>query len=174
MTRTDGTTAEFAAVDVADKLTGSISLTKQVTGPGAGSLPAGTTFTVDYTYEGLGLKGPGTVTLVNGQTVSVSGVPAGNRVTLTEVAPTGGISSAFAWVAPVFVLPDGTRSPAPATFAVTKAGQALSIELDNPTVPVIPDTGLNAPQLTTTGLTLIFLGGLLLVLGSRRRSTYRS
>ena len=161
-------------VNIADELTSSVSITKKVTGPGAASLAAGTTFTVNYTYEGLGLKGPGTVTLVDGQTVTVPNVPVGTVVTLTEVAPTGGISSAFAWVAPVFVLPDGTRSPAPATFAVTKAGQALSIELDNPTVPVIPDTGLNAPQLTTTGLTLIFLGGLLLVLGSRRRSAYRS
>ena len=74
----------------------------------------------------------------------------------------------------VFVLPDGTHSPAPAEFTVTKAGQVLSVELDNPTVPVIANTGFNAPQLTTTGLVLIFLGGLLLVLGSRRRSAYRS
>ena len=178
---TDETTAEFAAVDVADRLTGSISLTKQVTGPGAASLPPGTTFTVDYTYEGLGLKGPGTVSLVNGQTVTLPDVPVGAVVTLTEVTATGGISSAYAWVAPVFVLPDGTRSAAPAKFTVTKADQVLSVELDNPTVaviaptmPVIANTGLKGPQLITTGLTLIFLGGLLLILGSRRRSSYRS
>ena len=50
---TDETTAEFAAVDVADKLTGSISLTKQVTGPGAASLPAGYDL-----HGGLHLRGP--------------------------------------------------------------------------------------------------------------------
>ncbi len=112
---TDETTAEFAAVDVADKLTGSISLTKQVTGPGAASLPPGTTFTVDYTYEGLGLKGPGIVTLVNGQTVSVSGVPTGTTVTLTEVVPS---DTSIVWGTPIFVLPDGSTSTGSVTVTV--------------------------------------------------------
>ncbi len=134
---TDGTTAEYSVVNIADELTSSVAITKKVTGPGAASLAAGTTFTVNYTYEGLGLKGPGTVTLVDGQTVTVPNVPVGTVVTLTEVTPTAGISSAYAWGAPVFVLPDGTHSPAPAKFTVTKAGQVLSVELDNPTVPVI-------------------------------------
>lgn len=161
-------TQQFYAVNIAAELTGSVTLTKKVTGPGAGSVADGQTFTVTYLTNLADSPGPGTLTIAPGQTVSVSGLPVGTVVTLSEVEPVGGLSSAYEWTAPVFVLPDGTRSSPTLTFTVT-AGQAIAVELDNPTVPVIPDTGFNAPQLTTTGLVLIFLGGLLLVVGSRRR-----
>ena len=169
---TDETTAEFAAVDVADKLTGSISLTKQVTGPGAASLPPGTTFTVDYTYEGLGLKGPGIVTLVNGQTVSVSGVPAGTTVTLTEVVPS---DTSIVWGTPIFVLPDGSTSTGSVTVTVG-VDSHVAIVLQNPTngpQPPLPNTGVDVAGPGITGLALILAGAAMLWMGSSRRRGWR-
>ena len=131
----DGTAPVFTVTNTATQLTGSFSVLKQVTGDGASYLDPATEFTVTYTYEGL--AEPGTLTVTNGATVTGPELPVGTVVTLSEISPTGGLSSGATWGTPMFVLPDGTTGST-ATFTV--GTEPVAIVLHNPTVPPTPPT----------------------------------
>lgn len=102
---------------------GGLSLEKSLSGSGAGLVPAGTEFVVKWAYD----AGPGFAAdagearvVAGGPAVTVSGLPAGAEVRLSEVAPnpvTGG-----SWLAPVF---------SKSTVTVIK-DQVVAVSLDNP------------------------------------------
>ena len=174
----DGTDPQFTVTNTATELTGSFSVLKQVTGDGASYLDPATKFTVSYTYEGL--TEPGTLTIANGETVTGPQLPAGTVVTLSEIAPTGGLSGGATWGAPMFVLPDGTTGST-ATFTV--GTEPIGIVLHNPTVPPVPpttpttpatpslpNTGVDLIGMSVPALLLVLLGAALVLLSTRRRS----
>jgi LPXTG-motif cell wall-anchored protein len=164
--------------NTATQVNGSFSVLKKVTGDGAYYLDQATTFTVAYTYEGL--VEPGTLTVRNGGTATGPELPVGTVVTLSEIAPTGGLSGGATWGAPMFVLPDGT-SGSTATFTV--GTEPVAVVLDNPTsgpvpptpptTPPLPNTGFDAVGMSVSALSLLFLGAILVLLGTRRRSRQR-
>ena len=97
-------------------------------------------------------------------------------MTLSEVAPVGGLSAGAVWGTPVFVLPDGSVATGSVTLTVV-AGAVVAVQLDNPTtpppLPPLSNTGPNNVRgLFGTGTVLILLGAVLLLLGSRRRPSW--
>ena len=183
----NGTDPVFTVTNPSSQLTGSFSVLKQVTGDGASYLDPTTGFTVEYSYQGLAQ--PGTLTVLNGQTVAGPDLPVGTVVTVREVAPTGGLSSGATWGTPVFVLPDGVRSTGSATFTV-ESGTVLAIVLENPTTPptpptptptptpppttpTIPNTGVNAAGASFTGFGLLIVGIAMVLLAGTRRNRGR-
>lgn len=118
----EGTPVGVTLTNEATLVTGDFSVTKSLSGSGVSQVPAGTSFTVEYAYPaGTGYPaGAGSLTVIAGETTTVEGIPAGAKVTLTEVSatnPTGG-----AWGEPVF---DHS------TFTVL-ADTTVEINLDNP------------------------------------------
>lgn len=106
---------------------GQFSVTKDVTGPGENLLAAGTTFTVNYTYEG----GSGSFTLGNGQSASSPLLPTGTVVTITEVVPTTGLPKGAAWGTPTLSI-DGVTAANGATLTIGDQS-VVSVVLANPT-----------------------------------------
>ncbi|WP_169309676.1 DUF5979 domain-containing protein [Brevibacterium mcbrellneri] len=121
----DGTDA--TAVTVTNPITdnvGAFSVTKSLSGDGVDTVPEGTVFTVKYSYpadDSLGIKaGEGTVEVKAGDTAKVDNLPAGAKVTLTEV--TAEDPDGAEWGEPVF---DHSE------FTVLK-DNTVAINLDNP------------------------------------------
>ena len=82
--------AKLTLVNKAEKKVqnGNLSVTKEVTGDGAELVPADTEYNVKYSYELDGEEKTGTLTVKNGETVSLpEDVPAGTKVRLTEEKP---------------------------------------------------------------------------------------
>ncbi|MDR7293282.1 DUF5979 domain-containing protein [Pseudoglutamicibacter albus] len=82
--------AKLTLVNKAEKKVqnGNLSVTKAVTGDGADLVPADTEYNVKYSYELDGEEKTGTLTVKNGETVSLpEDVPAGTKVRLTEEKP---------------------------------------------------------------------------------------
>ena len=82
--------AKLTLVNKAEKKVqnGNLSVTKEVTGDGAELVPADTEYNVKYSYELDGEEKSGTLTVKNGETVSLpEDVPAGTKVRLTEEKP---------------------------------------------------------------------------------------
>ncbi len=115
------------------QLLGGFTLAKVVTGPAAGSVDASQSFDVTYTYPGQG--SPQTLTVTKGSpNASVTGLPQGTVVTLSEATPTG-TPADVSWDSPtwsnnVTTNPDGT-----ATFTVG-AGM-VGVVLTNPTTRLL-------------------------------------
>lgn len=115
-----------ATVEVTNRIAkdlGAFSIQKSLSGDGAGLVPEGAEFHVQWSHPaGPGYEaGEGTVTVVaGGDPVTVESMPAGAEITLTEAAPdpvTGG-----EWLEPVF---------SESTFTIIK-NQTVTIDLDNP------------------------------------------
>lgn len=85
----DQTTFAVELTNAIERDLGGFSVTKAVSGSGAELVSADTEFTVEYSYpEGEWYPaGEGTLSVKNGETASVDGIPASAVVTLTEVAP---------------------------------------------------------------------------------------
>ncbi|GAA2450474.1 SpaA isopeptide-forming pilin-related protein [Agromyces soli] len=66
---------------------GGFAITKHVTGDGAPLIPASIEYRVGYAYEVDGTPTVGTLSLQNGTTKRIDGIPAGTVVTLTEEVP---------------------------------------------------------------------------------------
>jgi uncharacterized repeat protein (TIGR01451 family)/fimbrial isopeptide formation D2 family protein len=105
--------------------TGSFSVLKQLSGDGAGLVPAGTSFTVNYSYP-AGSRypaGSGTLTVKNdGVAVNGPQVPVGAQVTFTETPPTP-IANAT-WGTPTF----SPSSP----ITIGAKGTTVAVTLTNP------------------------------------------
>lgn len=102
---------------------GGFSITKSVSGDGASLVPAGTEFTVNYSYTAVnGFEaGSGTVTVTAGETSPVvADIPEGATVTLDEVRPVNPLGGT--WGEPQFDV---------AQFEVLQ-DQTVEISLDNP------------------------------------------
>ena len=173
-----GTAPVFTVTNTATRVTGSFSVLKQVTGDGASYFDRSTTS--PSTTATRAWPQPGTLTVADGQTVSGPELPVGTVVTLSEVAPVGGLSAGAVWGTPVFVLPDGATSSGSATFTVASA-TVLAIVLENPTSPPPPTTRRRRPRhhpehrvnvagASFTGFGLLIVGiAMVLLAGTRRR-----
>ena len=128
---------------------GGFSVTKQVEGPKAAVDLVGTkSFTVNYTVDGEAAATPLTVT--NGSTATVEGLPAGAVVKLTEVTPT---QDGVIFGTPVF-----TADGAPVTEITIGDDTVVAVTLTNPVEPVTvrtppPSSPPVTPPVTTPPVT---------------------
>lgn len=85
----DGTTLEVTLTNEIERDLGGFAVTKTVTGTGAELVDEGAEFTVNYSYPAGEWydAGEGTLTVANGGTATVEGLPATAVVTLEEAAP---------------------------------------------------------------------------------------
>lgn len=111
-------------INTYDRTFAAIQIAKTVSGPGAGSLDPDMEFSVAYDCGG---PYTGTVTLTNGQTLTVPDLPLGVTCTVTETPPTGsvGLGAAYAW---------GTPTYTPTNQQAVVATTPNVVTIDNPTV----------------------------------------
>ncbi|GAA3025462.1 DUF5979 domain-containing protein [Microbacterium dextranolyticum] len=109
--------------------TGQFSLTKKVEGPGEKLLADGYTFTIGYTYPGQ--TSPQTATVTNGGSWTSAPLVEGTKVTITEVAPTGGLPTGAAWGTPTLEV-DGVPQDNGATITIGD-GTTVAVTVKNPT-----------------------------------------
>ena len=102
---------------------GGFSLVKKVSGTGKDLVPAGSVFSVDYSWTTAdGQSGNGVIDVTAGaEPVVVSGIPAAATVTLSEHTPAE--VAGVKWLDPIF----STNG-----FSVI-AGETVAVDLDNPT-----------------------------------------
>jgi hypothetical protein len=109
------------------RVLGGFTVTKHVTGETAGYV-AGSTFTVTYSCtDGTS----GTLTLVDGATKGVSGLPIGTSCSLAETSKPATKDASYAW---------GSESWDPSstvTIAVNDSDNTVGVTLDNPLVRVL-------------------------------------
>lgn len=126
-------TPTLTVTNETERLEGTFTLTKSVTGGAAALVPAATTFTVNAAYSPAVATAPASITVVNGVAALPVTVPAGTQVTLTEVLPADGTPHAGVdWGTPQWTGGGSAGSGASYTFTVTD-GDAISIGLTNPT-----------------------------------------
>ena len=120
---TDGSQAEIVVTNTLTQDVGGFSIEKTLSGTGSTLVPAGTPFTVEYSYESInGFPGDsGTVTVRAGEPAAVvEGLPVGAVVRLREVPPAD--------------VPGATWRPA--MFTETEItivqNEILEVSLDNP------------------------------------------
>jgi len=124
-----------AGITMANPADGAFTVTKHVVSGDGITAPAGTQFTVNYTYDdGNGFSGTGSLTVTDGQTVTSPALRPGTVVTLTEAVPVA-VPSAT-WGTPTFS-PDTITIGEGETVAVTLTNE-LSL---TPVAPKIPLTG---------------------------------
>lgn len=155
-----GATVTFALANDAEFAPGGFALTKRVTGDGASSVPADTTFRVTYRVDG----GAAQELLVQpGETVTVTDLPPGSTVTFAEAAlPT---VAGVTWGAPVWAVDGATTAQPSITIA---AGQVIELELRNAAdaPDVLPASGFDL--LSPLGLAAVVLLSGCVLLASRR------
>lgn len=120
---TDGSPVEMVVTNRITQDVGGFTVDKAVSGTGENLVPAGTEFTVDYSYPSVNgfPAGSGSVKVTAGQTSPVVGdLPVGAVVTLDEARPVDPIGGT--WGQPQFDI---------AQFTVLK-DQTIAISLDNP------------------------------------------
>jgi len=122
-----GATAAVALQNPTAPRNGQFSITKDVTGPGATLVSGDPDYTVGYTSS----RGSGTLTVKNGATISSPALPTGTVVTLTEVAPTGGLPAGAAWGTPVLHV--GGRSQANGSTITIGDATVVAVTVENPT-----------------------------------------
>lgn len=134
----DGADATFAVVNPIAEVLGGFSVTKSVTGAGSALVADDTTFAVDFTWTASGARsGLGTIQVgADGTAVSVTDIPVGATVMLSEPAPTA--IDGVIWQTPVF---------SQHTFEIT-SNTLVDITLTNPTEL---ETGTFTAAKTITG-----------------------
>ncbi|MEO8094113.1 MAG: DUF5979 domain-containing protein [Pseudolysinimonas sp.] len=135
----DTTPVAVALDNPTTRLFGSIELTKSVTGAAAAAVPGAYDFTIDYSYTDAAGPQTGSVTVSkNSPTVTISTIPLGSVVTLSEVAPTGA-PAVVAWLTPVWTATGGTITDnGDGTASLTVSDTAsVAIGLENPTTQVL-------------------------------------
>lgn len=123
----DGVTAAVALQNPTEPRNGQFSITKDVTGPGETLVDTGRDYSVNYSSA----KGSGTLTVKNGQTTSSPALPTGTVVTLTEVAPTGGLPAGATWGTPVLRV-NGAEQANGTTITIGDA-TVVAVTVENPT-----------------------------------------
>jgi hypothetical protein len=128
-------TIDVVATNTFDAHAGGIAVTKHVAGAGAGLVPDGTTFTVDYVYEGADGEVSGELVLTDGSTAELADLAAGTVVTLSEALPSS--VDGVTWQVPTFagddveVLDDGSAR------VVVRDGTTTRVELTNEAVGTV-------------------------------------
>jgi hypothetical protein len=108
------------------QLVGDLKISKSVTGSAVGSVPAGFEFTVHYSYGATS----GDLTLEDGASATLTGVPAGTVVTLSEAARVGAPVD-VQWDAPIWS--HGGVTDTGTTTVTVVAGTEVQVALENPT-----------------------------------------
>jgi len=111
------------------RLYGSFTLTKDVSGPAAGTLATGHDFTVNYSYPGM--PGTGVITVEDGELFTSENIPLGTDVTITEVTPTGGLPAGSGYGTPVLHI--GATTIANGSVIQIADATPIAITLENPT-----------------------------------------
>jgi large repetitive protein len=122
-----GNTVGVTLTNPLTRVLGGFNVTKNVTGATGGLVP-GSTFPVDYSCS---TGATGTLSLTNGQTLGVSGLPIGTTCDLSEGAKPATADASYAW---------GTESWSPAshlTIVVNGSGNTVAVTLTNPLVRVL-------------------------------------
>ena len=184
----DGTDPVFTVTNPSTELTGSFSVLKQVTGDGASYLDPTTGFTVEYSYPGL--AEPGTLTVLNGQTVAGPDLPVGTVVTGQGGRPDRtGCPPEQRGAPRCSCCPTASgplaRPPSPSSRARcwrscwrTRRRHRLHrrprrLRTPPPTTPTIPNTGVNVAGASFTGFGLLIVGIAMVLLAGTRRSRGR-
>ena len=142
--------------------TGGFSVTKDVTGPDAAvKLAAGTTYTVDYTVDGVKAATP--ITLKDGETKTVEGLPFGSKVVLSEAAP---VTTGVIYGTPKFSATDVTIGDK-TVVAVTLENPATLKPVTSPPAK-LPNTGAEALGLAAGAAALIAAGAAAVLIRRRR------
>ena len=142
--------------------TGGFSVTKDVTGPDAAvKLAAGTTYTVDYTVDGVKAATP--ITLKDGETKTVEGLPFGSKVVLSEAAP---VTTGVIYGTPKFSATDVTIGEK-TVVAVTLENPATLKPVTSPPAK-LPNTGAEALGLAAGAAALIAAGAAAVLIRRRR------
>ena len=176
LTITDDTVAVALENPVTTNL-GDFDVTKDVTGTGAAQV-AGTTYTVDYSYDLDGTATSGSLALKEGETDGLDGLPEGTVVTLAEVKATG---TGVTYGTPKFT-GTGVTDNKDGTATLTITDDTVAVELENPVTtipPVTPPhtpasaslaiTGADSAPLIALGAVIVGTGLVLLVAGLRRK-----
>ncbi|MFC7404780.1 DUF5979 domain-containing protein, partial [Georgenia alba] len=118
------TVVELVATNTAEYQPGNFTVEKLLEGNGAGDVPEGTEFTIEYTVDG---GEPQTATMTVGEPWTSPDLPAGSEVTVTEVnlPDVEGVT----WGEPALTV-DGQAVEAPATFTVG-AGTTVGVQVTN-------------------------------------------
>lgn len=146
----------------------SFAVTKTVTGNGAAKV-TGASYTVNVSavYPGETVVREGTFPIMNGQIYTMSQVPVGAVITLSEVKAT---AAGVTYGTPVFS-GEGLTHNADGSVTFTASAELVEIGLENPVTvvpPVTPPTTTTTTYLATTGaesLPLIIVAALLLITG---------
>lgn len=127
---------------------GAFSVVKAVTGDGAGLVPSSLQYTVSYAYtDADGAPATGTLNLATGAAQTLSALPDGTVVTLTETTPP--TVEGITWGTPVFSGEGITPTPEGAQLTITE-DTTIAVTLTNPTTTTPPGT----PAVPTGGLAL--------------------
>lgn len=122
LTIAEGTTVSVKLTNPISETLGGFTLSKKVSGEAGELVPAGSKFSVNYSWVKDDLSGSGTVDVIaGGEKARVTGIPEGAKVTLTEAAPSP--VTGVKWLDPVFS----------ENGFVVVAGTDIAIDLDNPT-----------------------------------------
>ncbi|MGI9824515.1 DUF5979 domain-containing protein [Agromyces sp. Marseille-Q5079] len=160
-----GTTIELTLENSASFAPGGFTLSKSVGGDGASTVPADTTYTVDYRVDDGAVQ---TLAVKAGETATVGDLPVGSTVTFSEAEPPDVPGSS--WTAPAWEI-DGVATDDP-TITIG-AGAVVSVVLTNTAdAPnVLPTAGLDAGLPVAFATILMLLGSAALVFARRRRSS---
>lgn len=117
---------------------GGFSVTKQLAGSGASLVPDDRAFTVAYSYDKAGTTVSGELVVRAGQTESLTGLPEGTVVTLSEKAPAA--VEGMQWQTPVFTGSGVHATEGTATVTIGRA-TTVAVTLTNPTAITPPPLG---------------------------------
>ncbi|MFT4029857.1 MAG: DUF5979 domain-containing protein [Protaetiibacter sp.] len=135
----DGTTTALVLTNPTTALTGTFTVTKQLSEDAAALVIGDPEYTVGYSYPaGDGYPaGNGTFTVTAGETVAGPELPTGAEVTVTEVTPSGDwLPDGAAWGVPTLTV-DGVAQANGSSFIVGD-GTTIAVVVVN-TVNVTPD-----------------------------------
>jgi hypothetical protein len=125
--KNDGNTVGVVLDNPLARVLGGFTVTKHVTGE-TGGYVAGSTFTVSYTCS----QGTtGTLTLTDGATGTVSGLPLLTTCALSETAKPATKDASYAWGTPTWDPSDSV------TIVKNSSGNTVGVVLDNPLVRVL-------------------------------------
>ncbi|TBN58061.1 hypothetical protein EYE40_12020 [Glaciihabitans arcticus] len=130
----DGTLVAVALNNPITQQLGDFSVTKSVTGTGAGSVGNAYAFTVEYSTNGGTTWIPRTVSKAS-PSFTVTGLPAGSSVLVRETAPTANIAD-VEWGTPVYSGTGVTTTAGVASFTVV-ANSDLAVGIENPATQLL-------------------------------------
>lgn len=127
-------------------IVGGLAVTKTV----SGDVPAGTEYTVDYSYAVDGETVTGTLPVLAGGTATLADLPVGTVVTLTE--PVIPAITGSTWGAPAFTIVGGSATPTTTIDVTIAADTTVAVNLTNTatvTTPPVVVPPVVTPPVTT-------------------------